>query len=71
MATSGDRSNPSWNPGIRWRIGRSTGSVTRYRKRTIGLKGSGLTHEISARAMMIQTYSVIAWWSRFASQSRG
>ena len=27
---------------------RSTGSVTRYRNRTIGLNGSGLTHEISA-----------------------
>ncbi len=40
--------------GRRRRIGRSTGSVARCRNRTIGLNGSGLTHETMARAMMIQ-----------------
>ena len=54
MTTSGDRSSPIESVGKRYRIGRSTGSVTRCRNRTIGLYGSGLTHEISARAMMIQ-----------------
>src|SRR2546422_5587852 len=33
----------------RSRIGPSTGSVTRIMKRTIGLYGSGLTHESTAR----------------------
>ena len=57
MTIIGERSRPIWNVGSRRRIGRSTGSVTRYRKRTIGLYGSGLTHEMIARAMMIQMYA--------------
>ena len=52
MTTTGEKSIPVM--GRRRRIGRRTGSVTWYRKRTIGFQGSGLTHEIRARIMMIQ-----------------
>ena len=38
-------------------MGRSTGSVTWYRNRTIGFQGSGFTQEMSARMTMIHMYA--------------
>ena len=44
---------PVRDGGSRRRNGRKIGSVTPQRKRTIGLRGSGFTHEISAAMMTI------------------
>ena len=49
----GDTSSPPvFHGGSIRRTGASTGSVTRRRNCTMGLRGSGLTHEISAEAMI-------------------
>jgi len=49
----GDRSKPEKLRGIQERILYNTGSVTPLTKRTIGLKGSGLTQDKMALAITI------------------
>lgn len=46
----GDKSIPPNMTGTKLRIRDNTGSVTLCMKRTIGLKGSGLTQDRTARA---------------------
>src|SRR5262245_17211170 len=54
---TGDRSRPPvFQGGKRRRTGARTGSVAMRRNITIGLRGSGLTHEISAAAMITHEY---------------
>ena len=49
MTISGEKSIPPGKKGKLRRTRYSSGSVALYRKRTIGLPGSGLTQEINAR----------------------
>src|SRR5262245_24317205 len=59
---SGERSMlPVREGGRSLRNGRNRGSVTPHRKRTMGLRGSGFTHEIRAAMMTIH-------WSPVSSQ---
>ena len=54
-STIGERSIVPATRGIRLRSGANKGSVVEVRNRTIGLNGSGLTQDISARIINIQT----------------
>lgn len=49
----GEKSIPIPDMGSAFLIGNSTGSVTLNKNWTIGLQGSGLTHDIKARTMII------------------
>ena len=55
MTTRGEKSIDE--DGRRRRIGRSTGSVTWCRNRTIGFQGSGFTQDRRARITMIHMYA--------------
>jgi hypothetical protein len=52
MAMKGEKSTPPILTGRMRLILLKTGSVASYIKRTMGLYGSGLTHEITALAMI-------------------
>src|SRR5262249_7391866 len=52
----GRSSPPVLHGGNMWRMGARTGSVAIRRNATMGLRGSGLTHEIRAAAMMTHEY---------------
>ena len=66
----GEKSKPPKLSGSLLLIAYRTGSVVAYRKRTIALYGSGLTQEITARAIMINRYRVSAMFRIFATASR-
>ncbi len=67
---TGDKSKPEKLRGSQERILYNTGSVTPFTKRTIGLKGSGLTQDKIALAITIHKKQFKAKFKILASASR-